>query len=64
MSPQDDYYVRERVVIVCQVEIAYKRGSPDSRNDAIASALNMERHVTGASQFGCYNVRLLSTKVC
>ena len=63
VSSQDDYYAREHIAVVCEVEIAYKRGSPDSRAEAIASALRMERHVTGASRFGCYDVRVLNTKM-
>lgn len=54
-----DYYARERIQIVCEVEITYKDGDSECRADALRAAGSIHHDVKGVGPHGCYSARLL-----
>jgi hypothetical protein len=58
-----NYYEHEKVRVICDIEIGYKKGNEASRKDALLRATELHLDAAGVSANGCYRARVVSAKI-
>jgi hypothetical protein len=58
-----NYYEHEKVRVICNIEIGYKKGNEASRKDALVRATELHLDAAGVSANGCYRARVVSAKI-